>query len=174
MTTTVSNQNFDYEIVTPEGVSLRTKLATRSERAAAFLIDIFLCALVIFILLLLLVYLLVHDIGGDLLAGIILFMSFIIRAAYFLHFELVWRGATLGKRFVGIRVVDRNGGPLLPAAIIARNLTREFEIFMPFAVIISFPGAHMGQWVPWLSSAWILIFAAIPFLNRDRMRGGIS
>ena len=38
--------------------------------------------------------------------------------AYFIHFELRWQGATPGKRLVGLRVVDRRGGPLMPAAVI--------------------------------------------------------
>ena len=60
-----------------------------------------------------------------------------MRNLYFIHFELSWHGATPGKRIVGIRVVDRRGGPLLPAAVIARNLTREIEIFIPLGVLIS-------------------------------------
>ena len=62
---------------------------------------------------------------------------FVVRNLYFIHFELSWRGATPGKRIVGIRVIDRRGGPLLPAAVIARNLTREVEIFIPLRVLIS-------------------------------------
>lgn len=162
----------NYGIVTPEGVPLRTRLAPRSERAAAFMIDFILCNLAIFLIVLPLVYLRALDISDEIVAAIIVFVNFIIRNTYFLHFELAWRGATPGKRIFGLRVIDRNGGPLLPASVIARNLTREFEIFMPFAVIMSLPGAQLDNWGQWLSGAWLLVIGAIPFMNRDRMRGG--
>ena len=29
-----------------------------------------------------------------------------------------------------------------------------------------------GQWAQWLSGAWLIVIGAVPFLNRDRMRGG--
>lgn len=162
----------NYTIVTPEGILLRTKLGARSERAAALLIDFILCSLAVFLVVLPLTYLTALDISDELVAGIILFINFIIRNTYFLYFELAWRGSTPGKRFIGLRVIDRNGGALLPASVIARNLTREFEIFMPFAVLMSLPGAQMDYWAQWLSAAWLLVIGAIPFLNRDRMRGG--
>lgn len=162
----------NYQIVTPEGVILHTMLAARSERAAAFIIDFLICNLAIFLIVFPLSYLTAIAISDVIVAGIMLFVSFIIRNAYFLHFELAWRGSTPGKRIFGIRVIDRNGGPLLPASVIARNLTREFEAFMPFAVIMSLPGVQMDQWAQWLSWGWLLVIGAIPFLNRDRMRGG--
>ena len=60
---------------------------------------------------------------------ILLFLSFVVRNAYFLIFELKWGGVTPGKRMAGLRVIDRRGGPLLPSAVVARNLTRQAEIF---------------------------------------------
>jgi uncharacterized RDD family membrane protein YckC len=162
----------DHRIVTPEGVPLLTELAPRSERAAAFLIDFILCILAVFLVVLPITYLTALDVSVEIVTGIILFVNFIIRNTYFLHFELAWRGATPGKRILGLRVIDRNGGPLLPGSVIARNLTREFEIFMPFAVLMSLPGAQMEFWAQWLSGAWLLVIGLIPFLNRDRMRGG--
>jgi len=34
---------------------------------------------------------------------------------------------------VGLRVIDRAGGPLQPSAVGGRNLTREIETFVPLA-----------------------------------------
>ena len=49
--------------------------------------------------------------------SIALFIAFMIRNLYFVTFELAWRGATPGKRMVGLRVIDRAGGPLQPSAV---------------------------------------------------------
>jgi uncharacterized RDD family membrane protein YckC len=98
----------------------------------------------------------------------------VVRNIYFVYFEIAWRGATPGKRIVGIRVVDRAGGPLLPSAVIARNLTREVEMFLPLGILVSgAKSAGGGVDLMQLSIAvWLVFFAALPLINRDRMRGG--
>lgn len=160
------------EIVSPEGVPLAVELADFGERAVAFTIDFILWNAAILLIFVPLSYLRALDLSGEILTGIMMFVGFLVRNTYFLHFELAWRGATPGKRITGLRVIDRHGGPLLPSAVIARNLTREFEIFMPLIVLLSIGGVEAGNAAQWLSFAWILAIGAIPFLNRDRMRGG--
>ncbi len=160
------------EILTPEGVVLPVRLADHADRAVAFVIDVSL-----WLLLLLLIYfsaglMMAHGIGERALVPLLLFAAFIVRTAYFLYFELSWQGATPGKRINGLRVIDRRGGPLLPSAVIARNLTREFEIFLPIGVALSIGEAAEKGWASALSLLWILCIGALPFLNRDRMRGG--
>ena len=92
-------------------------------------------------------------------------LLFFLRNLYFVHFELSARGATPGKRAVGIRVTDRRGGPLTASAVIARNLTRELELFLPGSMLISalagVAGAHWGSllllgWVAVLPRADVL------------------
>ena len=160
------------EIVTPEGVPLSVELATISERGGAFLTDVVFWNVAVFLLVAPMFFLTNAGLSKPIVIGVVSLVSFLIRNTYFLYFELMWRGATPGKRIVGLRVIDRHGGPLLPSAVIARNLTREFEVFMPLAVLLSIGGAAQGQWAPWLSGAWLLVIGAIPFLNRDNMRGG--
>jgi len=113
--------------------------------------------------------------GGSLIAiSIALFIGFVVRNLYFVYFELAWRGSTPGKRLVGLRVIDRAGGPLLPSAVVARNLTREVEMFIPLGVLLTW-GKTAGDVIDWENLAiaiWLLFFAALPFINRDRMRGG--
>ena len=162
------------DIITPEGVSIPVELADYGERLTAFLIDwvIWVAATIAIYLP---IILLIGKAGSVLIAvSIALFVSFIIRNLYFVYFEIAWRGATPGKRVVGLRVIDRHGGPLLPMAVIARNLTREVEMFLPLGILIS--GARgAGGAVDWeqLSLAiWMLFFALLPAINRDRMRGG--
>jgi uncharacterized RDD family membrane protein YckC len=160
-------------IVTPEGVPVTVELADHGDRVTAFAIDVF-----IWMLLTILVYLpLLLALRRDTAAiaiSVVLFVGFVVRNMYFIHFELAWRGATPGKRFVGLRVIDRHGGPLLPSAVIARNLTREVEAFIPLGILLSWGGSRQGSpdWEQLFIAIWLLFFAALPFINRDRMRGG--
>jgi uncharacterized RDD family membrane protein YckC len=158
-------------IVTPEGVPVTVELADHGERLTAFTIDV-----VIWFLLTLAVYLPLFFVAfrkdAALIAlSIVLFIGFVVRNLYFIHFELAWRGATPGKRMVGLRVIDRRGGPLLPSAIVARNLTREVEAFIPLGLLLSWSGTN-PNWEHLFVAIWLLFFAALPFVNRDRMRGG--
>ena len=162
------------EIITPEGVPVRVEIADYGERLVAFAIDF-----AIWTLLTLAIYIpilaLIGKTGGSLIAiSIALFIGFLIRNLYFIYFELAWQGATPGKRMVGLRVIDHRGGPLVASAVIARNLTREVEMFIPLGVLFEAGQVANGA-VDWRSVAtagWLLFFLIIPTINRDRMRGG--
>jgi uncharacterized RDD family membrane protein YckC len=165
------------QIVTPEGVPLSIELADYGERLVAFVIDLFIWLILIIVLLVAFVSAIgaIGMRGGSLLAvSLGLFVGFMVRNLYFVGFELAWRGATPGKRLVGLRVIDRAGGPLQPSAIVARNLTREIETFLPLGVLLTAGKSGTGA-VDWSNlgiAFWMLLFAALPFINRDRMRGG--
>jgi len=166
------NRRAERQIITPEGVPLAVELADYGERASAFLIDLTIWLIATIAVLLLLVLRPFHA-GGTILVALLLFTAFVVRNLYFIHFELSWYGATPGKRLVGIRVIDRRGGPLLPSAVIARNLTREVEIFIPLGVLISASAAaRSGAWEYLMLGAWLACFAGLVFFNRDRMRAG--
>lgn len=165
------------QLISPEGVSLPIEIADYGERATAFVLDLlvwFSATLLLYLIILFLVFVL----GGTgfrsaavVAASVLLFIAFLIRNLYFIHFELAWQGATPGKRMVGLRVVDRGGGPLLPGAVIARNLTREMEMFLPLGLLLSV-GRSASVWQTLFTAAWTLAFAVLPLFNRDRMRGG--
>jgi uncharacterized RDD family membrane protein YckC len=162
------------EIITPEGVSLPVELADFGERLSAFFID-WVIWTVATIAVYLPIILLIGKAGGILIAiSIALFIAFIVRNLYFTFFEIAWRGATPGKRAVGLRVIDRQGGPLLSTAVIARNLTREVEMFLPLGILMTWGKSPEGavDWEQLSLGIWLLFFAALPFINRDRMRGG--
>lgn len=162
------------EIVTPEGVAMPVELANIGERGSAFVIDLFLWLGVTIFLYLMLALSLLQGIGGNVARTVILFIAFVVRNLYFVYFELAWQGATPGKRIIGLRVIDRRGGPLLPGAVIARNLTREIEAFLPLSLLLSLDPAHAtaDTWEMLTLGLWLLLFSALPFCNRDRMRGG--
>jgi len=161
------------QIITPEGVPVTVELADYGERLIALTIDLFfwlLLTLAIFIP----IVLAIGTRGGLIAISIALFIGFLVRNLYFVYFELAWRGSTPGKRLVGLRVVDRSGGPLLPSAVVARNLTREIEMFIPLGVLLTWGSAADGSvdWENLAIAVWLLFFTALPFINRDRMRGG--
>jgi uncharacterized RDD family membrane protein YckC len=160
------------EIVTPEGVVLHVELAEYGERVSAFLLDVvFLLALDVALFLLLL-FAGGHTVDARVLLQLVLFAAFLIRNLYFIAFELAWQGVTPGKLIVGLRVIDRHGGPLLPAAVIARNLMRELEAFMPLQAVLSAGALGPGVWGRLALTAWLVLLALLPFFNRDRLRGG--
>ena len=58
------------------------------------------------------------------------------------------RGATPGKRVVGLRVVARDGARLTGAAVIARNAMREIEVFLPLSFLGQQTAAGHRRHVP--------------------------
>jgi uncharacterized RDD family membrane protein YckC len=159
------------EITTPEGVTLDVDVASAGERLAAFCVDVFFWAAATLLLFLFLFFLIAQGLASDLAVTLILFLAFLMRNLYFIHFELATQGSTPGKRIVGLKVIDRKGSPLTAGAIVARNLTREVETFLPLGLIFSLAGARNG-WMQLSYLAWILAVSALPLFNRDRLRAG--
>jgi uncharacterized RDD family membrane protein YckC len=163
------------ELVTPEGVPLRLRLGSGGARAAAFMIDAIIMVMVL-VGASLLVLTGIHY-GGKglepLYAVIWLLGFFLLRNFYFVLHEAGRRAATPGKRLMKLRVVSRDGGRLTGSAVLARNLMREIEIFLPLA-FVGFASAEgmVSKWTGMLALGWTLIFALMPLFNRDRMRSG--
>lgn len=160
------------QLMTPEGVPLSVDLADYGERAVAFVLDVVICGAATALIYLLFILLPFGGTTGIVARSLVLFIAFVVRNFYFIHFELSWQGATPGKRIVGLRVVDRSGGPLLPSAVVARNLTREIEAFLPLGLLQSPVGSGTAAWEQLSLGVWLLLFAVLPFVNRDRMRAG--
>jgi len=161
------------ELVTPEGVDLKLKLAEASERAAAFLLDaaiiiggMFALSLVVFIVLIG-----TKGRGAEPIAAIWLLGGFIARNLYFILFELTPRAATPGKRALGIRVAARNGGRLTADAIFGRNAMRELEVFLPLSFLFA-NGRDVDAILALLGIIWCAVFVFFPLFNRDRLRVG--
>ena len=73
----------------------------------------------------------------------------------------------------GIRIAARNGAQLTAEAVIARNLLRDIELFLPAAFFAqaSQGGGDTGM-ATFATIGWLLVFLAIPLFNRDRLRAG--
>ena len=158
-------------IETPEGVVIGIRLAGRSDRAMAFLVDLLIIFGAQIVIWLLLVLAMFGGDAGELALAVVLLLSFVIRTGYFTYFEMAWRGATPGKRLAGVRVVNRRGGPLRPDAVIARNLMREVEVFLPLSLMLSVGGGGT-DWTALLALAWVGVLTLMPLFNRDVLRVG--
>lgn len=172
------------QVTTPEGVALHFRIASRGARAGALMLDL----VIIFVSLVALILgALALGIGFssldfdtpppalEALVVAAIIALFLVRHFYFLFFELGPRGATPGKRLAGIRVAARPqasgaGGRLTAEAVIARNLTRDIEVFMPAFYLL---GGGYGDGVLGLAAGvWLGLFALFPFFNRDALRAG--
>ena len=161
------------EIATPEGVALPFEVAPAGDRAAALLLDLVLVHVAV--ALVLVVGVLLGAAGfGRFALSLALLASFLLRNFYFAFFEIRWGGATPGKRKYGLRVIARDGGPLSAESVLVRNLTREFEIFLPFTALAApqalLPG--MPAWAALIGCVWLLVGGLLPLFNRDHLRLG--
>ncbi len=171
------------EVVTPEGIALPFHVASRAARAGALMLDMLLLAGIGIIVTIFLIYLVfgVFTLDGADAAGIggaaeFIFVVwtlfwFVLWNGYFIVMEMGPRGATFGKRAVGIRVASRDGGRLTPEAVLARNLLRDIELFLPLVLLIVAPSGEGGP-AGIAAALWFMIFVLFPFLNRDRLRAG--
>ncbi len=168
------------EFVTPEGLALPLTVASRGARAGALILDLTLVCVgftILFILLLAMgigLFDLTDAEGSpalEFIAVVMILLVFLTRYAYFLTFELGPRGATPGKRALGIRVAARGGGRLTAEAIIARNLMRDVEVFIPTIFLLSGMGSNLGA-AGYAAFAWLMVFVLFPCFNRDNLRAG--
>lgn len=159
------------EIVTPEGVPIKFVLAGAGDRAAAFVIDmsIQIGALVVISLLLRLA-----GADNDFVKPFVIILAFMVLNFYFAFFEVRWQGQTPGKRKIGIRVIDSRGGQLETNAVLARNLVRELEVWMPlrFLLLNRMVWPDAPSWALLLAGMWTFVFLFMPLFNKDKLRVG--
>ena len=165
-------RNLRRSFITPEGVDLKLELASAGARAGAFMIDAMLIMVVLIVISIVLGLLALSG-GGEPFAVIWLIGFFILRNGWFILFEMGGRGATPGKRMMGLRVVARDGARLTGPAVFARNAMREIEVFLP----LSFLGARAAEgtadtFLTIFSLLWSGTFLFFPLFNRDRLRLG--
>lgn len=163
------------DLVTPEGVPLRFTLAGAGDRLGAFLIDLTFIGIASALLgILVMTVLGGRDAFDHLVVAAVVLASFLVRSFYFIFFEIRWEGMTPGKRLLGIRVIDSEGGALTPQAVIARNLLRDVEYFLPLTLVIApqvvWPGAP--PWAAELAALWAVVLLLLPLFNSDRLRPG--
>lgn len=157
-------------VPTPEGVPLRFLVASVPERVLAFGIDF----------LVLLLAMAALALGGlwvfpsAFVLAVVNLLLFLLRVGYFAWFETRWNGTTIGKRILKLRVIRADGGPLTPEVLLARNLTREIEFFLPLTFLLAPDALWSGHGVllRLLAGVWILMLLLFPLTNRLRLRVG--
>tara|TARA_R110002094_G_scaffold145742_1_gene134988 strand:- start:260 stop:1156 length:897 start_codon:yes stop_codon:yes gene_type:complete len=151
---------------TPEGMLLHFQLASVSERFVAMAIDLMFVGLALGLASLILSF--AFGMAMPLLG------FFFLRHCYFLWFETRGKGTTFGKRRLHLRVIRADGGPLTMEILLARNLTRDVEFFVPFVVLIApqmLFADHEGL-VRLAASMWVLVPLAVPFWHPQNQRLG--
>ncbi len=117
------------EIETPEGIRLHLLPAGMAPRAIAWVLDLLLRLVVLWLLGMAL--LLMGRVGS----GLHMIAMFALMWLYPVLFELFWRGQTPGKKLLGLRVVHADGTPVGWAASATRNLLRTFDM-LPFGYAV--------------------------------------
>ncbi|MEQ8310775.1 MAG: RDD family protein [Sphingopyxis sp.] len=160
------------QFVTPEGIDLELRIAGAGMRCGALIIDLFLILAVLVLFTLFMLWVGIAS-QSDLTVVVWMLGAFVLRNFWFIGFELGARAATPGKRLMGIRVVARDGGRLTADAVVARNLIRELELFLPLMML----GAGVAEdsvsgWIILAGVLWSLTLSLFLLFNRDRMRMG--
>ncbi len=159
--------------VTPEGVDLRLELASAGTRASAFILDMLILLISLILTTVAIGLLGIAKARGELFMVLWLIGAFVLRNGWFILFEMGGRGATPGKRLLGLRVAARDGGRLTGGAVIARNALREIEVFLPLSFLAMQAAQDMADgFLTIFALAWTGIFLFFPLFNRDRLRVG--
>lgn len=134
------NESLDKEVtvITPEQVQLQFQTAGIGSRAIAHLLDC-LILLVVNVLLFVFVILVSRLYSGswlpalaDYLLAITIVLWIILNLGYFVCSEAFMGGQTLGKRRLGMRVIQNNGQSATLLSIIIRNLFRLLDMMPAF------------------------------------------
>jgi uncharacterized RDD family membrane protein YckC len=148
-------------VTTPEGVEFSFRIASPVLRLGALLIDWALVSSAWSVLALLLKLLAV--ISADAGRGLMIVAYFLLSRGYDILMDYSWRGQTVGKRVLRLRVVDARGMRLTLAQCVMRNLLRFIDA-LPFAYavggiasLISARGQRLGD----LAAGTIVVHEAL-------------
>lgn len=111
-----------WRVRTPEGVAFTVRLASPVLRGAAFLIDWSVVTVVWGAVSAALG--LLHLLGSDIAGLVVTVGYFVFSQGYTIATEWLWRGQTVGKRLLRLRVVDARGLRLAFSQVVLRNLLR--------------------------------------------------
>ena len=160
------------QFITPEGIDLELRIASAGLRFGALLVDLLLIVLTLFLFSLFMLWVGLAS-RSDVTVVVWMLGAFLLRTFWFIGFELGSRAATPGKRLMGIRVVARDGGRLTADAVVARNLIRELELFLPLMMLGAGASEDMvSGWIMLAGVLWSLTLSLFLLFNRDRMRMG--
>ena len=117
-------------VVTGEAVSLEIRLAHWPSRLVAFVIDL-LAQIAVWVVVTLLLARVLEGADSDLAAAVVIVAFVVVFLGYPIAFETLWRGRTLGKAALGIRVVRDDGAPERFRHAFVRAVLMPFEFWGP-------------------------------------------
>jgi uncharacterized RDD family membrane protein YckC len=113
-------------IKTPEGVVFSQVLAGPVTRFLAWMIDFLIVAALLILLNIVCAFLIV--VSPELANALFLIFAFVLPVGYGMTLEWLWRGQTMGKRLLRLRVVDAAGLHLHFSQVAIRNLLRVIDM----------------------------------------------
>jgi len=149
-------------IRTPEGIVFSIPLAGPLSRFLALAID--LCCIGVGGGVIHIIVALIRPLDMDLAMAIATYLYFGLSIGYGMGMEWLWRGQTIGKRVMGLRVVDEQGLRLNPSQIVIRNLVR-FVDLLPGLYCVGGVAAifgRLGQRLGDLAAGTVVVRAARP------------
>ena len=139
------------QITTPEGITFSLNLAGPITRFLAYAIDL-LCIQVTLIIVGTVIGML-RIVSFDLASAVIILAYFIVQIGYGIALEWLWRGQTIGKRLLRLRVMDEQGLYLQFNQVVIRNLLRFVDSLPAFylvggiACLVSRRAQRLGDFV---------------------------
>lgn len=149
-----------------EGIEIRLRMAGPVLRAAAYLIDI-LIRLGVMLLVGIVLGLVGIGVGSKVTAGLSLLIWFLMDWIYPVIFESGRRGATPGKRAMGLRVVQASGSPITFGQSVIRNFLRFLDCMPLFTYgfgLTSCLATKRFQRLGDLAAGTVVIYDRIPAL----------
>jgi uncharacterized RDD family membrane protein YckC len=123
----------ELKIQTPEGVEFALPLAGPITRCAAWAFD--LVVIVALFQLISQVLRMTSVIAGDMSIALMIALQFIAVVGYGMFMEWFWRGQTIGKRIMKLRVIDERGLSLRLNQVVLRNLFRVIDSLPLFYMV---------------------------------------
>ncbi|HSI09962.1 MAG: RDD family protein [Rariglobus sp.] len=159
-------------VTTPEGVEFSFRIASPVLRLGALMIDWAVVSSAWSVVAMLLKPL--QLISADAGTGVMIVTYFVLSRGYDILMDYGWRGQTLGKRVMRLRVVDARGLRLTFAQCVLRNLLR-FIDSLPFAYAVGGVASLMntrGQRLGDLAAGTIVVHEALEPAPDATVMGG--
>lgn len=145
------------ELRTPEGMEFTLPLAGPVSRLLAMCVDMAVVMVAGSVLQKVLGVLAVFN--ADAAQGLLTVLYFVVSMLYGILAEWLWQGQTVGKRLLGIRVMDRDGLPIHVSQIVVRNLLRPVDMLPAFYLLggLVALGTQFGQRIGDLAANTVVV-----------------
>ena len=159
-----------------DGVEIRLRMAGPMLRVGAYLIDFLIRALIL-VIVAIAIGIAGIAIGNKVAQGFILLSWFLMDWLYPVAFEAGKRGATPGKRALGLRVVQSSGSPITLGQAVVRNFLRFIDSMPLFTYgfgLTSCLASRRFQRLGDLAAGTVVIYDRIPQMPMMAMPPQVS